>query len=134
YRRDREAAPETIPVAPATTTVPVPVTRPPAPAAPDDSTLRLEVEVLDNAWVVLDADGERVVNDEMKAGDKRTFEASEAFRFRSIGNAAGLRLTLNGTVIPPLGEDGEVVTNRVFDRDSLRELRGETASAPQTQS
>lgn len=134
YRRAREAAPETIPVTQATTTVPIPVAPAPAtPAAPDDSVLRLEVEVTDDSWVVLDADGKNVVNDEMKIGDKRTFEASEAFRFRSIGNAAGLKLTLNGTVIPVLGEDGEVVKNRVFDRDSLRELRGEIEAPPQTQ-
>lgn len=137
YRRDREVAAETVPVAPATVAAEpaaLPVLPPPAPVR-DDSTLRMVVEVLDNAWVTLEADGRTVVNAEMTRGERRTFEASEAFRFRTIGNAAGLRLTLNGTTIPALGEDGEVVKNRVFDREMLGEIRGVEASEPaQTQS
>jgi cytoskeletal protein RodZ len=95
----------------------------PAPQPPDDSTLRLDVEVTADSWVSLDADDKGVFNAEMKAGERRSFQASEQFRFRTIGNAAGLRLTFNGTRVPVLGEDGEVVKNRVFDRDTLATLR-----------
>lgn len=109
---------------------PLPETK---PARQDDSRLHLAVEVLDNAWVTLEADGKTVVNTEMARGERRNFEAAEAFRFRTIGNAAGIRLTLNGSVIPALGEDGEVIKNRVFDRDFLERLRNEPA-AQQTQS
>jgi transcriptional regulator with XRE-family HTH domain len=119
----------------ATTTIPVTTraaTTPPPPLIPlqttaDDSTLRLEVDVTANSWVTLEADGKTVLNAEMSAGDRRSFQASERFRFRTIGNAAGLTLTLNGARVPVLGEDGEVVKNRVFDRRSLEELR----AAPQ---
>jgi cytoskeleton protein RodZ len=115
------------------TTAPVAV--PVAPPKPviDDSTLRLAVEVIDNAWVVLEADGKTVVNAEMLRGERRTFEANDAFRFRNIGNAAGLKLTLNGTVVPPLGADGEVIKNRVFDRAALERIRA-GSQTPQTQS
>ena len=89
----------------------------------DDSRLRLGVEVIENTWVELDADGESIVREEMERGQQRTFEASEAFRFRTIGNAAGLRLTLNGAIVPPLGEDGDVIRNRVFDREALEKIR-----------
>jgi hypothetical protein len=75
--------------------------------------------------VVLEADGKTVVNAEMLTGERRTFEAADAFRFRTIGNAAGIRLTLNGATVPPLGEVGEVVKNRVFDRDTLEKIRAE---------
>lgn len=109
---------------------PLPETK---PVQQDDSRLHLAVEVLDNAWVTLEADGKTVVNTEMARGERRNFEAAEAFRFRTIGNAAGIRLTLNGSVIPALGEDGEVIKNRVFDRDFLERLRNEPA-AQQTQS
>jgi hypothetical protein len=123
----------TEPVATVTTApAPAPIV-PPKPAI-DDSKLRLSVEVIDNAWVVLDADGENVVNAEMVRGEQRTFEANDAFRFRNIGNAAGLKLTLNGALIPPLGDDGEVIKNRVFDRAALEKIRAEQAQAPQTQS
>jgi len=93
------------------------------PKPPDDSTLRLEVEVTANSWVTLEADGRTVFNNEMSAGERKSFQASEQFRFRTIGNAAGLNLTLNGARVPALGEDGEVVKNRTFDRRTLDELR-----------
>lgn len=127
YRARAEAEPaEAVPVAAKPAAIPVLPT--PAPAANDDSKLRLAVEVLQNSWVTLEADGKTVVNTEMVQGERRTFEASEAFRFRTIGNAAGLKLTLNGAAVPTLGEDGEVVKNRTFDRDALKELRA--AAAP----
>jgi cytoskeleton protein RodZ len=120
---------------PAAATVPLTTRAAAAPPAPpvadpgpaDDSTLRLDVEVTADSWVSLDADGKSVVNAEMKAGQRQSFQANEQFRFRTIGNAAGLNLTLNGARVPVLGEDGEVVKNRIFDRDSLQKLR----AAPQ---
>ena len=131
-RADPEASAESL--APVATTAVAPVSPPPAPPPPDDSKLRLAVEVLDNAWVVLEADGKTIVNEELKTGERRTFEASDVFRFRNIGNAAGLKLTLNGADVPPLGEDGEVIRNRVFDRDALAKIRAGGETAPQTQS
>lgn len=127
YKQKRDAAEAAasanIPVTTkAATTSSVPPAGTPKPP-PDDSVLRLEVAVTANSWVTLDADGKTVVNAEMNAGDRQAFQANEQFRFRTIGNAAGLTLTLNGTPVPPLGDDGEVVKNRVFDRDSLQTLR-----------
>lgn len=112
-----------------------PVTRAPAPAPkpaapPDDSVLRMDIEVLNDSWVVLEADGKIAYQESMKAGERHRFEAKERFRFRSIGNGAGLKLTLNGADVPLLGDEGEVIKNRVFDRGTLAELRGE---APQGQ-
>jgi transcriptional regulator with XRE-family HTH domain len=138
HRREREN-PAEVPVTQATATIPpaAPIATP-KPAPPDDSVLRLSVELLGNSWVTLEADGKTVVNAEMTRGEKRSFEANEAFRFRTIGNAAGVRLTLNGSVLPSLGEDGEVVKNRVFDREFLRDMRGDPAppatTDPQTRS
>jgi cytoskeletal protein RodZ len=106
---------------------------PPKPVV-DDSRLHLAVEVLDNSWVELEADGKKLVAVEMLRGERHTFEANDAFRFRNIGNAAGLKLTLNGAVVPPLGADGEVIRNRVFDREALEKIRGGDSSGPQTQS
>ena len=130
----RPAEPEVAPeaVTPVATNTIAPVVPPPEPP-PDDSKLRLAVEVLDNAWVELEADGKTIVKAELNRGERHMFEASEAFRFRNIGNAAGLKLTLNGADIPPLGEDGDVIRNRVFDRDALAKIRAGDES-PQTQS
>ena len=133
YRRVEQDVPaEPIPVVTTTVAATVPPPLPPAPAV-NDSKLHLAVEVLDDSWVVLEADGKPIVKGDMARGERRTFVANEAFRFRNIGNAAGLKLTLNGTEVPPLGADGEVIRNRVFDREALEKIRA-GVSNPQTQS
>lgn len=121
HRREAEAASEEV-VAPSMAPArpaPAPTLPPPAPA---DDALRLTVDVIDDSWVTLEADGTTVINDEMHKGDHQTFTAKERFRFRAIGNAAGLSLMLNDAKLPPLGAKGEVVKNRVFDRDMLAEI------------
>lgn len=132
-RIDQDVAAEPAVVATTSVTATVPLLPlQPSPVV-DDSRLHLAVEAVDDAWVVLEADGKTVVNEEMRRGERRTFEADDAFRFRNIGNAAGLKLTLNGALVPPLGADGEVIKNRVFDRESLEKIRAGTPN-PQTQS
>ena len=108
---------------------PEPVAAAPAPPAPpDDSTLRLTVEVTRNSWVDIEGDGRELISGVLHTGDRRTFEAKDRFRIESIGNAAGVTLTLNDVRIPSLGENGEVVRNRVLDRAFLENLR---KSAPE---
>lgn len=118
---------------------PPPVTRP--PAAPSVATatavepagttrLQLAIELTRDSWINLEADGKTVVNEEMHEGDKRTFEASESFRFRTIGNAGGLTLHLNDTLVAPLGRRGQVIHERVFDREYLRQHPAETGTSP----
>jgi len=97
----------------------------------DASKLRIEIEAINNSWVTLEADGETVLNTEMSRGERKNFEASHAFRFRTIGNAAGVVLRLNGMEVPQLGEEGEVIKNRIFDRQSLERLQsGEQKDQP----
>jgi len=130
YNKRRLEATDVIAVTPVTTPKQEPVTPPaPEPVAADDSMLRMTVEVIANSWVILEADGETAFNNEMVQGERKEFEAKEQFRFRTIGNAAGLNLTLNGMPVPALGGEGEVIKNRVFDRKSLGELRGEEPPA-----
>ncbi|MEA2571403.1 MAG: cytoskeleton protein RodZ [Acidobacteriota bacterium] len=104
------------------TSAPLPATAPVSPATGD--MLRLVVELNDDSWVSLDADGKSVYNDEMHRGDKRTFEAKDHFRFRTIGNAGGLSLTLNDVKVPALGRAGQVLHDRVFDRAWLQNAGG----------
>ncbi len=126
YKRHERERAEAVSAIPVTTRradiTPTPVPAPPPPQ-PDDSKLRMTMEATAESWVELDADGKSVLHDTVQKGDRREFEASEQFRFRKIGNAAGLILTLNGARVPPLGEEGDVISNRVFDRDSLAEIR-----------
>ena len=106
-----------------TARAPIATPKPAAQTPVNDDTLRLVVEAVDSSWVTLEADGKTVLNTELSRGERRTFEAKEEFRFRTIGNAAGINLQFNETAVPSLGDDGEVVKNRVFDREALRTLR-----------
>lgn len=126
--RKREArSEETRPVA-----VPVARTIQPrrAPAVPpenatataQDEVLHLTVDMNDDSWVQLEADGVSVFSDDMKRGEHRVFDAKNEFRFKTIGNAAGPRLSLNGVQIPPLGREGKVLHDRVYNRKTLTEV------------
>ena len=106
---------------------PTPTPAPPPP--PDDTTLRLVVEVTHNSWVDIEGDGQELVSGVLHTGDRRTFEVKERFRIESIGNAAGVTLTLNEVRLPPLGGNGDVVRNRVLDRAFLENLRKNAAGA-----
>jgi cytoskeleton protein RodZ len=109
-------------VAPVVAVVPSATIPPPAPREQGDLTrapLQLTMEVTEDSWITLFVDDERVINDVLIAGTSRTFNANKAFRFATVGNAAGVTLTLNGKELPPLGRDGEVVRNRTFDLQSL---------------
>ena len=120
--RERADAASHIPV----TTKAATATAPPAaaPAAqPDDSKLRLTIVATAASWLELESDGKTVFKETIQGGARQEFEAAEQFRFRKIGNAGGLTLTINGTAVPPLGGDGDVVRNRIFDRAALNELR-----------
>lgn len=130
-RKERETA-EAVNAVPLTTTKAVTPALPPPlpPAKPDDSILHLNIEAVSNSWVTLEADEKTVLNTEMSAGERRSFDATTEFRFRTIGNAAGVLVTLNGERVPQMGGDGDVVKNRVFDRDALIKLRGGQQDAP----
>ena len=121
-RIDAAEAAQPIPVATPKTTAAVPADTKPAV---DDAALRMVIEADGSSWLELHADDDRVFYGDFEAGMRKEFEAKEQFRFARIGNAAGLRITVNGVPVPRLGEEGEVVRDRVFDRKILSELRGE---------
>ena len=102
----------------------------PAPAPASNESLHLNIEATERTWVVLEADGKTVYNDEMRKGDHATYEASDRFRFKTIGNAGGIALTLNDLALPPFGSDGDVIHDKVLDHDFLTRLRAEPRPTP----
>jgi hypothetical protein len=82
--------------------------------------MRMTINVDGDSWVVLDADDKEVINELLRRGARKTVEAKETFRFRTVGNAAGIKLALNDVPLPPLGGDGEVIHDRTFGRRDLR--------------
>ncbi|HEY2322709.1 MAG TPA: RodZ domain-containing protein [Thermoanaerobaculia bacterium] len=93
-----------------------------AAATAQDAILHLTVDMNADSWIQLEADGVSVFNDDMKRGDHRVFDARNEFRFKTIGNAAGPKLSLNGVQIPPLGHEGKVLHDRVFNRKTLTDV------------
>lgn len=101
------------------------------PPAGVPTKLTLSLEITQTSWITLEADGERLINDELHRGFHRTIEAKDGFRFKTIGNAAGVTMTLNDVPIPSLGHDGQVLHDVVFDRAALQKLQ--TSPAPNQQ-
>jgi transcriptional regulator with XRE-family HTH domain len=142
YKHKREtAAPheENVTAATSGRQAPPPVAAPPAgqagapvvhqPPANDD-TLRIVVQANASSWIVLDADGKTVYSDEMHKGERWSYEAKDRFRFKTIGNAGGVAITLNDVVIPPFGGEGDVVHDRVLDRELLARQRAAEHPTP----
>jgi cytoskeleton protein RodZ len=93
--------------------------------------LILNLDVTQTSWITLDADGERQINEKLRAGFHRTVEAKDGFRFKTIGNAAGVTMTLNDVPVPSLGHDGQVLHDVVLDRAALQKLQTPSAAAQQ---
>jgi hypothetical protein len=99
------------------------VATPPPPKA--EEPLRLIIELTDDCYLDLEVDGQTVLKDSYRRGTRDTFEAKNNFTFKRIGNAAGVILMLNDKQLPPLGDDGEVIKNRVYDRVFVEKLTGQ---------
>ena len=120
---------------PPASTAPPPLARavqPPAPVAPaEPEPLKLTLELTDDSWIDLEVDGQTVMKDDYRRGTRDSFDAKESFRFKRIGNAAGVLLMLNGKEVPPLGRDGQVIKNRVYDRAYLAKLNAASGNEQQ---
>jgi cytoskeletal protein RodZ len=111
---------------------PAPATPVPTQTAlpPASDVLRLTMTFVDDSWVSIEVDGHDTTSFDGRKGDRRTFEAKERLHVKKIGNAAGVELTLNDIRIPPLGREGEVKRDLVFDRDYLLKAQSAAAGHP----
>ncbi len=96
--------PETIP----TRTLPPSPSPSPTPTEVVTTGLHLEIEILTRTWLEVTVDGEELFRGLLDAGETETWSASEVIALH-VGDAAGVRVVLNGQEIPPLGGVGEVV-------------------------
>ena len=93
---------------------------PSQPSPPPQEELVMRIRARENSWLELEADGRDVFNSEMRQGEEQTFRARQRFLFKTIGNARGIDVELNGVPLPSLAERGRVVRNRVIDRESIQ--------------
>lgn len=90
--------------------------RPEEKSASVRSPLRLEFEVSEKTWVSVNSDGNRVLVKLLEPGDKQAFDAAERF-YVILGNAAGVRLRVNGKLLQPLGRSGDVVRVLITEKN-----------------
>ena len=76
------------------------------PQAP--GSIRLHLQITQRCWVSVTSDGNRVLVKLLEPGDTQTFDAAESL-YLILGNAGGVRATINGKAAKPFGRDGEVV-------------------------
>jgi cytoskeletal protein RodZ len=71
--------------------------------------LELQIIALEDTWIRVMIDGKDSTKYDLNSGDKIELEATTGYNLL-IGNARGLRLTLNDKPIAVPGESGQVVT------------------------
>jgi cytoskeleton protein RodZ len=125
-------APPSIAAPPATTfahdrVYPAPSGASDAPANPGGLVLTLAARR--NSWVEAKVDGTTVLNRVLKDGELQRLEARQEVVL-SVGNAAGVAVTLNGRPLAPLGQDGEVKRNIVINAQTAPALLAGSATAP----
>ncbi len=86
----------------------------PAPApvvSPAATGVSMVLEFEQDSWTEVSADGARIFSGLIRRGSKHQFEAREGFRI-TLGNAGGVRVTVDGRAMEPLGSAGQVVRDR----------------------
>jgi cytoskeleton protein RodZ len=68
----------------------------------------LTVTITDTSWVRVLADGDQVFQGTVQPGESQTWGARQAIAIR-VGNAGGVKVTVNGVEQPSLGPPGMVV-------------------------
>jgi len=74
----------------------------------EPATIRVQATALETTWLRVHLDGALTFGNFLQKGDERLWEAERVVSIR-IGNAAGLKLVVNGVEVKSLGKPGEVV-------------------------
>jgi cytoskeleton protein RodZ len=102
---------------------PTPAVRPPEPAAlpasDSDHLVSLLLEFDADSWTKLDAGGETLLEGLVRRGETKRFEARGGFRL-TLGNAGGVRVTLDGQALESFGRAGQVVRDLHLPAFNLR--------------
>ena len=80
------------------------------------------LRILENSWVeIKGANGKRLVSRVLKAGDQY-FVPERPGLTMSVGNAAGVEISVDGNPLPLLGESGSVIRNIPLNAKKLKTL------------
>lgn len=90
----------------------------PAPPPPPEGIM---LTISENSWVeIKDQSGKALVSQVLKAGDQYTVPHDRPGLTISLGNAGGIELEVNGEVLRPLGEKGQVVRDLPLNIEYLQ--------------
>jgi hypothetical protein len=78
--------------------------------------VKMVLEFQQDSWTEVYADGRSIFSGLIKKGTRREFQAREGFRL-TLGNAGGVRVTVDGRALEPLGQAGQVVRNLPLPAD-----------------
>lgn len=111
-----------------------PPVSPRATPAPVEEGLVLTMQATQACWVEVKLDGETVLNRVMTEGESQTLEARGEILL-SVGNAGGIRFSVNDRQGLPLGDSGEVRRNiRITKHNLATLLEDPAAMRPASQS
>lgn len=88
----------------------------PATTASASSGLTAKLVFTQDVWLNVQVDGNTPVQTYYHAGTTKEITASNKIELLTVGNAGGLSITINGKPVPPLGGDGQVLNNIIFDK------------------
>ncbi len=96
----------------------------PAPAVQEDSSavpkpsppVSMILEFEQDSWAEVSADGRTLFSGMVRRGLRREFQARVGFRL-SLGNAGGVRVTVDGRALERLGQSGQVVRDLPLPAD-----------------
>jgi cytoskeleton protein RodZ len=91
---------------------------------PSSKPIQVRLRAVQECWASVSSDGNVVLKKMLRPGDDQSFGASERI-IVVLGNAAGVRLTINGQTAKPLGKMGEVVRVSI-DEKTIPELLEKT--------
>lgn len=77
-------------------------------AGPSSGEISMTMQFDEDSWAKVDADGRTVLSGLVRRGEVRRLQAHAGFRI-TLGNAGGVRVSVDGHALEPLGGAGEVV-------------------------
>ncbi len=85
----------------------------------EPDSLTLEAEAIDNCWMRIEMDGEKMEELTMRKGETRKWKAFESFSI-SQGNVGGVIFKRNGKLLEPFGSRGSVVRNIKITKSNIK--------------
>lgn len=99
-------------------------------AAATAESIRMTLSASSDSWIDLQVDEQPPTDFTLQAGGTRTFEAEEKIVIRTVGNAGGVSVELNGMQIGPLGRNNQVIRNVEYDLATVNEMLQQQSAAP----